>query len=159
MRFFDALLSSTPGKTDMHVLIMESTNDICSLFDSYIPNHEAFTYEITWKMFSTQLRSSSKKNQIKRSSDVGVMHFANQVIFSSREFGPYGLSSPRIDFYHHGPERPEWTWTVVERSPWPDQSTSNSATLTHLLFSSQFSHFLDVWFPQIIMSFFDHIYG
>ncbi|WZY72145.1 hypothetical protein YC2023_004385 [Brassica napus] len=39
-------------------------------------------------MFSTQLRSSSKKNQIKRSSYVIVMLFTNQVIFSSREFRP-----------------------------------------------------------------------
>ncbi|KAF2566388.1 hypothetical protein F2Q68_00026274 [Brassica cretica] len=39
-------------------------------------------------MFSTQLRSSSKKNQIKRSSYVTVMRFTNQVIFSSREFRP-----------------------------------------------------------------------
>ncbi|KAG5411923.1 hypothetical protein IGI04_008242, partial [Brassica rapa subsp. trilocularis] len=39
-------------------------------------------------MFSTQLRSSSKKNQIKRSSYVIVMPFTNQVIFSSREFRP-----------------------------------------------------------------------
>ncbi|KAF2619613.1 hypothetical protein F2Q68_00041342 [Brassica cretica] len=74
-------------------------------------------HEITWRMCSTQLRSSSKKNQSKRSSDVGVMQFANQVISSSREFGPYGSSSPRLDPYHHGPERPELTWTVVEGSP------------------------------------------
>ncbi|KAF3525323.1 hypothetical protein F2Q69_00048314 [Brassica cretica] len=39
-------------------------------------------------MFSTQLRSSLKKNQIKRSSYVIVMLFTNQVIFSSREFRP-----------------------------------------------------------------------
>ena len=45
-------------------------------------------HEITWRMFSTQLRSSSKKNQIKRSSYVTVMPFTNQVIFSSREFRP-----------------------------------------------------------------------
>ena len=38
-----------------------------------------------------------------------------------------------------------------------NQSTLNSATLTHLLFFSQISHFLDVWIPQIIISFFDHI--
>ncbi|KAL0681023.1 hypothetical protein Bca4012_047870 [Brassica carinata] len=62
----------------MHGLIMESSKDICSLFDLYLPNHEASTHEITWIMFSTQLRSSSKKNQIKRSS----------YIFISREFRP-----------------------------------------------------------------------
>ncbi|KAF3496762.1 hypothetical protein DY000_02052862 [Brassica cretica] len=39
-------------------------------------------------MFSTQLSSSSKKNQIKRSSYVTVMPFTNQVIFSSRELRP-----------------------------------------------------------------------
>ncbi|WZZ88015.1 hypothetical protein YC2023_116594 [Brassica napus] len=39
-------------------------------------------------MFPTQLRSSLKKNQIKRSSYVIVMLFTNQVIFSSREFRP-----------------------------------------------------------------------
>nr|VDD25447.1 unnamed protein product [Brassica oleracea] len=95
-----APLSSALGKTNMHGLIMESSNDICSF-------HDASTHEITWRMFSTQLRSSSKKNQIKQSSDVRVMQFANQVISSSREFGPYGSSSPRLDPYHHGPERPE----------------------------------------------------
>ncbi|KAF2606820.1 hypothetical protein F2Q68_00043681 [Brassica cretica] len=67
---------------------MESSKDICSLFDSYLPNHKASTHEITWRMFSTQLRSSLKKNQIKRSSYVIVMLFTNQVIFSSREFRP-----------------------------------------------------------------------
>nr|VDD36367.1 unnamed protein product [Brassica oleracea] len=46
------------------------------------------THEITCRTFSTQLRSSSKKNQIKRSSYVTVMPFTNQVIFSSREFRP-----------------------------------------------------------------------
>ncbi|KAF3516589.1 hypothetical protein DY000_02061392 [Brassica cretica] len=39
-------------------------------------------------MFSTQLRRSSKKNQIKRSSYVTVMPFTNQEIYSSREFRP-----------------------------------------------------------------------
>uniref|UniRef100_M4DNW1 Uncharacterized protein n=1 Tax=Brassica campestris TaxID=3711 RepID=M4DNW1_BRACM len=72
----------------MHGLIIGSSNDICSLFDSYLLNHEASTHEITWRMFSTQLRISSKKNQIKRSSYVIVMLFTNQVIFSSREFRP-----------------------------------------------------------------------
>ncbi|KAF3595122.1 hypothetical protein DY000_02022925 [Brassica cretica] len=43
------------------------------------------THEITCRTFSTQLRSSSKKNQIKRSSYVP---FTNQVIFSSRELRP-----------------------------------------------------------------------
>ncbi|CAN6936358.1 unnamed protein product, partial [Brassica oleracea] len=70
----------------MHGLIMESSKDICSLFDSYLPNHEASTHEITWRMFSTQLQSSLKKNQIKRRTYVIVMLFTNQVIFSSREF-------------------------------------------------------------------------
>ena len=74
------------SKTNMHGLIMGSSNDICSLFDSYIPNHDASTHEITWRTCSTQLRSSSKKNQLKRSSDVGVMPFSNQMIFDSREF-------------------------------------------------------------------------
>ncbi|WZZ58714.1 hypothetical protein YC2023_058821 [Brassica napus] len=95
----DAPLSSAPGKTNMHGLIMESSNDICSLFDSYLPTNESSSHEITWRMFSTQLRSSSKKNQIKRSSDVGVMQFANQETFSSREFGSYGSSSPHLDPY------------------------------------------------------------
>ncbi|KAF2620428.1 hypothetical protein F2Q68_00039228 [Brassica cretica] len=72
----------------MHGLIMRSSKDICSLFDSYLPNHEASTHEITWRMFSTQLQSSSKTNQIKRSSYVMVMPFTKQVIFSSREFRP-----------------------------------------------------------------------
>uniref|UniRef100_A0A0D3BAJ1 CCHC-type domain-containing protein n=1 Tax=Brassica oleracea var. oleracea TaxID=109376 RepID=A0A0D3BAJ1_BRAOL len=31
-----------------------SSKDICSLFDSYLPNLEAFMHEITWRMFSTQ---------------------------------------------------------------------------------------------------------
>ena len=84
----DAPLSSAPGKTDMPGLIMESSNDICSLFDSYLPTNESSSHEITWRMFSTQLRSSLKKNQIKRSSYVIVMLFTNQVIFSSREFRP-----------------------------------------------------------------------
>nr|VDD35417.1 unnamed protein product [Brassica oleracea] len=84
----DAPLGSAPGKTDMHDLIMGSSKDICSLFDSYIQKHEDSTNEITWRMFSTQLRSSSKKNQIKRSSYVTVMPFTNQIIFSSREFRP-----------------------------------------------------------------------
>ncbi|WZZ20565.1 hypothetical protein YC2023_121952 [Brassica napus] len=39
-------------------------------------------------MVSTQLQSSSKKNQIKRNSYVTVMSFTNQVIFTSREFRP-----------------------------------------------------------------------
>ncbi|KAF3496208.1 hypothetical protein DY000_02056172 [Brassica cretica] len=60
----DVPWGSAPGKTDMHGLIMESSKDICSLFDSYLPNHEASTHEITWRMFSTQLWSSLKKNQI-----------------------------------------------------------------------------------------------
>ncbi|KAG5397766.1 hypothetical protein IGI04_019580 [Brassica rapa subsp. trilocularis] len=54
----DVPWSSAPGKTDMHGLIIGSSNDICSLFDSYLLNHEASTHEITWRMLSTQLRSS-----------------------------------------------------------------------------------------------------
>ncbi|KAF3489601.1 hypothetical protein F2Q69_00055456 [Brassica cretica] len=81
---------------------MESSNDICSLFDSYLPTNESFSHEITWRMFSTKLRSSAKKNQIKRSSDVGVMQFSNQETFSSCEFGPYGSSSPHLDPYREG---------------------------------------------------------
>nr|VDD61991.1 unnamed protein product [Brassica oleracea] len=85
----DVPLGSAPGKTDMHALIMRSNKDICSLFDSYLPNHEASMHEITCRiMFSTQLRRSSKKNQIKRSSYVTVMPFTNKEIFSSREFRP-----------------------------------------------------------------------
>ena len=49
----DVPLGSAPGKTDMHGLIMGSSKDICSLFDSYLPNHEASTHVITWRMFST----------------------------------------------------------------------------------------------------------
>ncbi|KAF2572679.1 hypothetical protein F2Q70_00004431 [Brassica cretica] len=79
---------SAPGKTNMHGLIMESSKDICSLFESYLQNHEVSMHEITWIMLSTQLRSSSKKNQIKRSLYVTVMLFTNLVIFSSREFRP-----------------------------------------------------------------------
>ncbi|KAF3545882.1 hypothetical protein DY000_02002504 [Brassica cretica] len=85
----------------------ESSKDICSLFDSYLPNLEASTHEITWRMFSTQLRNSSNKNQIKWSSYERVMQFTKPVIFSSRKFGPYGSSSPRLDPYHRGPERPK----------------------------------------------------
>ena len=84
----DVPLGSAPGKTDMHGLIMGSKKDICSLFDSYIPNHKASMHEITWRMFSTQLWSTSKKNKIKRSSYVTGMPFTNQVSFSSREFRP-----------------------------------------------------------------------
>ncbi|WZZ70295.1 hypothetical protein YC2023_081665 [Brassica napus] len=42
-----------------------SSKDICSLFDSYLPNLDVSTHEITWRMFLTQLRNSSNKNQIK----------------------------------------------------------------------------------------------
>ncbi|KAF2550161.1 hypothetical protein F2Q68_00033909 [Brassica cretica] len=84
----DVPLGSAPDKTDIHGLIMRSSKDICLLFDSYLPNHEASTHEITCRMFSTQLWRSSKKNQIKRSSYVTVMPFTNQVIFSSRESRP-----------------------------------------------------------------------
>ena len=69
----DVPLGSAPDKPDMHGLIMGSSKDICSLFDSYLPNHEASTNESTLRMFSTQLQSSSNKNQIKWSSDEGVM--------------------------------------------------------------------------------------
>uniref|UniRef100_A0A0D3C2B4 Uncharacterized protein n=1 Tax=Brassica oleracea var. oleracea TaxID=109376 RepID=A0A0D3C2B4_BRAOL len=82
----DVPLGSAPGKTNMHGLIMRSSKDICSLFTSYLPKHEASMQEITWRMFSTQLQTSSKKNQIKRSSYVTVMPFTNQEIFSSREY-------------------------------------------------------------------------
>ncbi|KAF2595256.1 hypothetical protein F2Q70_00044917 [Brassica cretica] len=112
----DAPFSSAPGKTDIHGLIMESSNDICSLFDSYLPKNESFTLEITWRILSTQLRSSSKKNQIKRSSDVGVMQFANQETFSSCVFGPYGSSSPHLDPYREGTTWFRRTWTLAEES-------------------------------------------
>jgi len=69
-------------------MIMESIKDVRSLFDSYLRNYEASRHEITWRMWSTQLRSSSKKNQIKRISDEGVTQFTKQVIFSLREFEP-----------------------------------------------------------------------
>ena len=81
-------LGSAPDKTDIHGLIMGNSKDICSLFESYLPNHEVSMHEITWRTFSTQLRSPSKKNQIKQSSYVTVMPFTNQVIFNSREFRP-----------------------------------------------------------------------
>uniref|UniRef100_A0A0D3B6S5 CCHC-type domain-containing protein n=1 Tax=Brassica oleracea var. oleracea TaxID=109376 RepID=A0A0D3B6S5_BRAOL len=84
-----------------------SSKNICSLFDSYLPKNDSSTHEITWRMFSTQLRNSSNKNQIKWSSDERVMQFTKPVIFSFREFGPYGSSSPCLDRYHHGPERPK----------------------------------------------------
>ncbi|KAG5411292.1 hypothetical protein IGI04_007611 [Brassica rapa subsp. trilocularis] len=84
----DAPLDTAPGKIDMHGLIMGSSKDICSLFDAYLPNPSASTHEVSWRMFSTQLRSFSKKNQIKQSSHVTVMPFTNQEIFSSREFRP-----------------------------------------------------------------------
>ena len=35
----DVPLGSAPGKTDMHGLIMRINKDICSFFDSYLPNH------------------------------------------------------------------------------------------------------------------------
>ncbi|XP_033128448.1 uncharacterized protein LOC117125858 [Brassica rapa] len=47
----DVPWGSAPGKTDMHGLIIGSSNDICSLFDSYLLNHEASTHENTWRMF------------------------------------------------------------------------------------------------------------
>ncbi|KAJ4907781.1 Cytochrome P450 protein [Raphanus sativus] len=63
-----------------------SNTDIRSLFKSYLLNHDVSSLETTWRMCSTQLGNSSKKNQIKRSSDEGVMQCTNQVMFSSREF-------------------------------------------------------------------------
>nr|VDD12750.1 unnamed protein product [Brassica oleracea] len=48
----------------------------------------------------SQLNYGTPRTRI-RSNGVQMM------IFSSREFGPYGSSSPRLDPYHHGPERPE----------------------------------------------------
>ncbi|WZZ78238.1 hypothetical protein YC2023_098810 [Brassica napus] len=54
----DVPLGSVPGKPGMHGLITGISKDICSLFDSYLPNHEASTHEITWRMFLTQLWSS-----------------------------------------------------------------------------------------------------
>ena len=47
----DASLNSAPDKTDMHDFILRSSKDICSLYDSYLPYHEASTHEITWRMF------------------------------------------------------------------------------------------------------------
>ncbi|WZZ49568.1 hypothetical protein YC2023_049675 [Brassica napus] len=55
----DVPWSSALGKTDMHGLIMESSKDICSLFDSYLPNHEAYTHEITWRI-SREFRPPEK---------------------------------------------------------------------------------------------------
>ncbi|KAF3513293.1 hypothetical protein F2Q69_00006009 [Brassica cretica] len=86
----DVPLGSAPGKTDMHGLIMGSKKDICSMFETYLPNLDASTLEITSRMFSTQLQNSSNKNQIKWVSDERVMQFTKPVIFSSYEFGPYG---------------------------------------------------------------------
>ena len=43
----DVPLGNAPGKTDMHGLIMGSSKDICSFFDTYLPNLEAYTHEIT----------------------------------------------------------------------------------------------------------------
>ena len=83
---------------------------------THISKNESSTHEITWRMFSTQLRSSSKKNQIKRSSDEGVMKFANQETFSSREFGPYGSSSPHLGPYREGTTWFRQTWTLAEES-------------------------------------------
>ena len=73
MMWSDVPLGSVPGKIDMHGLIMGSSKDICSLFGTCLPNHESSAHEITWRMFSTQLQSSSENNQIKQSSYVQVM--------------------------------------------------------------------------------------
>ncbi|KAF3593931.1 hypothetical protein DY000_02022395 [Brassica cretica] len=64
----DAPLCSAPGETDMHGLIMRSSKDICSLFDSYLPNHEASTHEITWK-FSREFRPPEKLEMANLLSD------------------------------------------------------------------------------------------
>ncbi|CAF1706174.1 unnamed protein product, partial [Brassica napus] len=72
-----------------------SSKDICSLFDSYLPNLEASMHGITWRMFSTQLRNSSNKNQIKWSLDERVI---------SREFGPNKLND----------EFPSWLSSLQE---------------------------------------------
>uniref|UniRef100_A0A0D3D4A0 Uncharacterized protein n=1 Tax=Brassica oleracea var. oleracea TaxID=109376 RepID=A0A0D3D4A0_BRAOL len=56
----DASLGSAPGKTEMHGLIIGSSKDICSLFDSCLPNHEASRHEITWRMFSTNCGASRR---------------------------------------------------------------------------------------------------
>lgn len=63
-----------------------SNTDIHSLFEAYLLNHDVSSLETSWRMSSTQLWNSSKKNQIKRSSDERVMPCTNQVMFSSREF-------------------------------------------------------------------------
>ncbi|KAJ4881905.1 hypothetical protein Rs2_38960 [Raphanus sativus] len=80
--------------------------DIRSLFEAYLLNHDVSSRKTTWRMCLTQLRSSSTKNQIKRSSDVEVMQFTNQVIFSSREFGLCGSSGVHPNHSHHGPAQP-----------------------------------------------------
>ena len=94
---------------------MGSSNDICSLFNSYLPNHETSMHEITWIMCPAQLQSSSKKNQLKWISEEGVMPFTNQVILSSREFRPFGSPRVRPDPYLRGPDWFGWTWTCSRR--------------------------------------------
>ncbi|KAG5410894.1 hypothetical protein IGI04_007213 [Brassica rapa subsp. trilocularis] len=109
---------------------MESSNDICSLFDSYLSKTESSAHEITWIMFSTKLRSSSKKNQNKRSSYVGVMQFANQKTFSSREFGSY---------------REGITWWFVLDCGY---IKSHSTSLDDPFNPYQFQKFLDSYLPN-----------
>lgn len=58
---------------------------MCSLFKAYLFNHDDSMHETTWRMWSAQLSNSSKKNQIKRSSDEGVIQFTNQVISTIRD--------------------------------------------------------------------------
>ncbi|KAF3578160.1 hypothetical protein DY000_02030394 [Brassica cretica] len=67
----DVPLGSAPGKTGMHGMIMESSKDICSLFDPYLPNHEDSTHEITWKvkMFEADQRRLFSQFEVREFCD------------------------------------------------------------------------------------------
>uniref|UniRef100_M4FH78 Uncharacterized protein n=1 Tax=Brassica campestris TaxID=3711 RepID=M4FH78_BRACM len=60
--------------------------------------------------------SSSSIQKPDQTQDVGVMQFANQETFSSREFGPYGSSSPHFDPYREGNTWFRRTWMLAEES-------------------------------------------
>uniref|UniRef100_M4DFD4 CCHC-type domain-containing protein n=1 Tax=Brassica campestris TaxID=3711 RepID=M4DFD4_BRACM len=61
-------------------------------------------------------KSSSSIQKPDQTQDVGVMKFANQETFSSREFGPNGSSSPHLDPYREGTTWFRQTWTLAEES-------------------------------------------
>ncbi|KAJ4889709.1 hypothetical protein Rs2_29457 [Raphanus sativus] len=75
-----------PSELDRPSNHPRSNTDICSLFEAYLLNHDVSSLETTCRMCSIQLWNSTKKNQIKRSSDEGVMPYTTQLMFSSREF-------------------------------------------------------------------------